>query len=250
MTSTGKIVCTIWLSSRGLTSGYLRKAISVCLRIVRRVSPRKYQTWIQFAQDEHSRRIHYAKVSLIESLEIPDVDAFIDIGAHEGQETIPAASIVATFAFEPSSVALDKLRLNLSSVPTIGNVTLVNAAAWDDDGEGQLFEHSSGEPGSESASLFGEKRNVNSSRSETCRLVDIGRFVNELPYTRIVMKINAEGAEYRILRRLYQSGAVSKIHTIFCSYHDRKIPGLWLEGLRFDLLRWSRRRPVKFVNWE
>lgn len=125
----------------------------------------------------------------------------LDLGAHRGYFSLKASGLVGetgqVVAFEPHPENFMRLiqRCNLP------NVRCVNAGAWDEDGEAELWpaiDNSGGhsffkvELGQEPVSI-------------KCRLVDIGTWLMTEGFRPDFVKIDTELAEFRILTSLMRT---------------------------------------------
>lgn len=150
-------------------------------------------------------------------------DVVYDVGAHIGFFSIGAARLGArVFAFEPSPENAARLRRNVQL--NAADVDVVEAAAWDRDDGVQLVAG-----GSDSEWRAQEGGPVES--------LTLDRFALSHPAPSLV-KIDAEGAEARVLR-----GARELLRTsrpmIVCELHDaaaRAEIERILEGYRFESL--------------
>ena len=56
--------------------------------------------------------------------------------------------------------------------------------------------------------------------------LDFSRFVRELPrQAEIVCKLNVEGSEFPVLRRMLAERTIDRISKLFIEFHQRMIPG-------------------------
>lgn len=152
----------------------------------------------------------------------------VDIGAHRGETAAAFAARGATVhAFEPNPDIFPLLVATARRYPGIHHH---QAAVLDQDSAMQLYLHRdySSDPGrhSESSSLLPEKANLSTEDSRTVAVRDVAGIVAEIGKPIDAMKIDAEGAEYRILRRLITSGAVDRISTVYVEPHVDRIPAL------------------------
>jgi len=162
--------------------------------------------------------------ALDQILQSGQVDAFIDLGAHVGEQTFHAAQFVPVFAFEPDPVAAEVLQLAQGQIHTQHQVEIHQSAAWVSKGYMTLVGHQKGPNNTGSSSLIRSKRNLRGGPKYRVETVDIAAFIDQLPFKRVLVKCDIEGAEYRVLKSLMRSSAVSKIGAIFTEFHDQKIP--------------------------
>jgi len=162
--------------------------------------------------------------ALDQILQSGQVDAFIDLGAHVGEQTFHAAQFVPVFAFEPDPVAAELLRLAQGQIHTRHQVEIYQSAAWQSKGYMTLVGHKKGSNITGSSSLIRSKRNLCGGPEYLVETVDIAAFIEQLPFSKVLVKCDIEGAEYRVLKTIMRSTAVSKIGAIFTEFHDQKIP--------------------------
>ncbi|MCL4768134.1 MAG: FkbM family methyltransferase [Hyphomicrobiaceae bacterium] len=153
-------------------------------------------------------------------------DTIIDVGAHAGQYAILLAALCGksgqVIAFEPDPHARELLERNLALNPTIKRPVVESYAVSDSSGEAVLFSRR----GDSQSSLVKAGVKQAPSALETIRvsLVTLDSYLsqNGLPAPRW-LKIDAEGAEIRILRG---AGEVLRGATkIVCELH----PYAWSE---------------------
>ena len=145
----------------------------------------------------------------------------IDIGAHYG-ETLdevlkPQYSFERIICIEPSIIAIKKLEKFRDT-----RIQIEKWAAWDSDGE--LVLHSAGSIG---GSLFSDKR-ISSNNYEVIKTFDFKLFFEKtiVPNDQVYIKINVEGAEIKILKRIFECYNKNQIKSILLSIDAIKIPSL------------------------
>jgi FkbM family methyltransferase len=147
---------------------------------------------------------------------------FVDIGSHFGESIYkalnPELKFDKIFAYEPSSIAFQRLSVIKDSRLTVKNIALgaIN---------GNVDLYSSGSLG---ATTFIDKKGVSTSekervivRSATEELQDILSSGAE-----VFMKINCEGGELDILENLMASGLIMKCTHLYVDWDARKVPSL------------------------
>jgi FkbM family methyltransferase len=144
---------------------------------------------------------------------------FLDVGAHVG-ETLTVAmeekwGFDAIYAFEPAPSCIETL-CELAD----DRVTVLPFGLLDEDVELDLFD-----PGSIGASIHATKsvRGV----TEPANFRDAADwFGTHLAASDdVVMKVNCEGSEVRLLRRLLDTGELGKVSTLLVHWDIRKVPG-------------------------
>lgn len=126
-------------------------------------------------------------------------DTFIDIGAYIGYYSILARNIVGEsgkiIAFEPNPESYRMLRKNFS-INAFRNCIPVNIAITDEENILKLF---IGKYNADSSSLFLAEE-VNENRYVKVRTITLDKYCEIHDIAPDFLKIDAEGAEYRILK--------------------------------------------------
>lgn len=154
-------------------------------------------------------------------------DLVIDLGANVGRTValfLQRGCIVE--AYEPNP---DAFRALQAAVGGQERVRLFEAAVGAATGTARLFLHRGYDPATdhlESSSLIAEKPNVDPERYFEVPVLDAADVVARAPGRIALMKIDVEGAEYDILRRLIDSGAVDRIDRIAVETHENRIASL------------------------
>jgi FkbM family methyltransferase len=152
-------------------------------------------------------------------------DLVIDAGANVGLITTMLLSqnnpaIRNLWSFEPDPEAFSELCL-------IQDIRLskFNEALWDSDGTSILFRHKSWlkNHSHTSSSLLKSKSNVDEKNGVAVANIDFARVINETPFDSITIKMDIEGAEYRVINHLIKSGSMKKINKIYCEFHPNSI---------------------------
>ncbi len=152
----------------------------------------------------------------------------LDIGAHRGETAAAfAARGARVYSFEPNPDIFPELEARARQNP---GIVCENCGVFDADGEMKLFLHECYEAASpkhsESSSLLAEKPGISRDAFRTVPVRDIASVVASIDAPIDFAKIDAEGAEYRIVRRLIQSGAIDRVRELRIEPHHDRIPGL------------------------
>jgi FkbM family methyltransferase len=150
---------------------------------------------------------------------------FLDIGANVGLitklvlDTTPEN--VNIKSLEPDPIAFESLRKNIFDK----RVELINAAAWSSSTQLPLFRNvsSKGNVATTSSSLDFSKTNVDVNEFEMVRTIDICKLIDEVQSSPIILKIDVEGAEYKIINHMIKKGCIRKIEKIYCEFHFNSI---------------------------
>lgn len=152
----------------------------------------------------------------------------IDCGANVGDISALFLGTGATvIAFEPDPVAhailVDRFRGN-------SRFTLHNKAVSDHDGRASFYFHKDREGADPreftvSSTLVAEKRNVDAGQSMEVELTDLSAFVASLGRRVDVLKLDVEGAEIDILKKMLADGTHERVGLMLVETHETKIPG-------------------------
>jgi FkbM family methyltransferase len=165
----------------------------------------------------------------IRELGLREADTVIDCGANVGTMTSVMAEGGATVhAFEPNPHACVVLRRKFEHNP---RVKVHEAAVHISDGTLRLHLHENSIQDevywSNGSSLLADKPNVSGERFVEVRTVDLAAFIGALPGRVRLLKVDIEGAEVEVLRRLIEAGSLDKVDILFVETHENKMP--WLQ---------------------
>lgn len=152
----------------------------------------------------------------------------VDIGANCGEVASAFAARGATVhAFEPNPDIYVRLEDAARRYPGIHPQM---CAVFDRDTEMKLYLHSdyADDPAeySESSSLMEGKDNLSRDDYRMVPVRDVAGIITEIGSDIDIMKIDVEGAEYAILDRLLDSGAIESVGMVFVEPHVGRVPGL------------------------
>ena len=93
------------------------------------------------------------------------------------------------------------------------------------------------------------KGNVLSDKSVEVEIIDLCEFIKSLNHRVRILKMDVEGVECAILRKMINSGVIDKIDYVFVETHDHKIPELKTEtnAIR-QLIKHKKIRNIN-LNW-
>lgn len=181
-------------------------------------------------------------------------DIAIDCGANVGGVTQEiAATGCSVHSFEPDPVAAAKLR-------EVGrryeNVTIHPAAVGTESGRQLLYFHPKRMDGrgpiemTQSSSLLADKGNVQTSSHVEVDVIDLPAFIAGLNKPVKLLKVDIEGGEADLLRRLIDEKLYEDIGYAFFETHETKIPStvVTMQGVRSDLKRLGIRH--FFLDWK
>jgi FkbM family methyltransferase len=152
-------------------------------------------------------------------------DVVLDLGAHIGNASTEFAQYAGhVYAFEPNPVVYAKL---VRQTRKYRNITTYNKAIFDENTFVDLFTED-GKRGNffEGSTVMEGKSNVTYKNRTLVEAVDICDFISTLDKRPTCIKMDIEGAEYRILERLIDSGEIFKIEKIYVECHVDRVPGL------------------------
>jgi FkbM family methyltransferase len=160
-------------------------------------------------------------ISVILSMtQIPKI--FIDLGAYNGDtiaialEKIP--NIFATYGFEPLTTPFNQMKDRFFSE----RVFIEKAVADTVEGDARIYIGKKyGDIGS---STCPDNPNCDQNHYEIVRKIDFSKWFNDniiLKYKRshVILKLNIEGGEYKILPKLIDDGYTAYIREIYCDWH-------------------------------
>jgi len=175
----------------------------------------------------------------------------IDCGANVGRYTeLMAERGADVLAFEPNPWAFAALRRRFAGR---SNVQCLNAAVTDHDGRMRLYLHQRSDqdpvrwsPGS---SLVPDKGNVSARNWVDVETVDLDSLIAWLDRPVTLLKLDVEGAELRLLRRLIETGRIGSVEHVLVEMHDQRVPSLAAEGARVRTLLTERGHEHVRLDW-
>jgi FkbM family methyltransferase len=161
-------------------------------------------------------RDHVVDREILKNAPLDENSIVLDVGAYTGEwsksinEMYRSPSI---YAFEPDEESHKKA---LDLLGNYGNISIFNYGLSGKNQEAQLYHSGIG------SSVF---RGWSRKKSSRIQLRDVSEVIDELKIERVdLMKINIEGSEYSLLKRLVESGAATKCKLIMIQYHE------WIPG--------------------
>jgi FkbM family methyltransferase len=144
--------------------------------------------------------------------DVVDSDLFIDAGANIGSITkfvldSTKSSTFPIIAFEPDPEAF----LVLSKISD-ERLTKVNRAVWISEGSSSLYRHKDWENNKShtSSTLVESKSNIDDKNSVLVSTIDFAELLENSPACKVVIKMDIEGAEYKVLRHLIRQKTLKK----------------------------------------
>lgn len=150
----------------------------------------------------------------------------IDCGANVGHISKMLASTGASIvAFEPDPIAFKKLQQRCGSK---NNVTLIQKGVWDRNTFLHLYAHkkSTGKETSYTvgSSIIADKMNIDISKTQTIEVVDLISFIQQLNKKVDLVKLDVEGAEIDILKKIIATESWHLFDRMYVETHETKIP--------------------------
>ena len=160
------------------------------------------------------------------SMKLAVGDIAIDCGANVGKVSAHWAKSGATvYAFEPNPHAFKILQERLASRP---NAHCFQQAVLDRNDRVKLYYHVGSDKDevrwSSGSSMLGFKENVLQDKFAEVDAIDLTEFIRALDANVKVLKLDVEGVEYAILRKLIESGLHTRIEHIFVETHENQVP--------------------------
>jgi len=182
------------------------------------------------------------------SIKLKKGDIAIDCGANVGNITKHLCKAGATvYSFEPNPNAYKVLQDRFSNVE---NVHCIRKGVSNREGKMKLYLHQNSEIDevywSSGSSLLAYKGNVLSDKYVLVEIIDLCDFIESLNHQVSILKMDIEGEECRVLKKMIDTGVHNKIDYIFAETHDHKIPEL---KDKTDAIReLIKKRRIKNIN--
>ncbi|MDZ4792918.1 MAG: FkbM family methyltransferase [Bacteroidota bacterium] len=164
----------------------------------------------------------------------------LDCGANVGHITKLLASTGATvISFEPDPLAFTQL---LKRCKNKKNITLIQKGVWDKNAIIQLYTHKEikGDEASFTvgSSIIPGKINVNAEKGQSIEVIDLVEFMQQQKRKIDLVKLDVEGAEIEILKKIIATGAYILFDRMYVETHEGKIPSQQedLANIKKDLL--------------
>jgi len=167
---------------------------------------------------------------------------FVDFGAHIGEQVVQALPHLDVIAFEPDPRAFAKLTENVNGVGgVVHSINLNRCAVSTKNGIARLGysdkapEKTGGSTLSLSKTGFSGRYGVQCPTVDACDILD-----SVLSPESTILKIDIEGAEYSVLRRIMKHTKFRKLGLVFVEFHEHKLRGQYFLGFFLTLGLWSR----------
>lgn len=151
---------------------------------------------------------------------------YIDLGAHKG-DTVKAfkgtdeySSDFELFAFEPNPNS------KIHKKAEKHGVTVFQKAAWIEDGTMPFYTNPK-HLACQGGTLLKEKTSGGLDKKHPLMVetVDIGKWIknNFEPTDTIILKMDIEGAEYKVLRKMVEDGSIAYVNKLYIETHYNRI---------------------------
>ena len=190
------------------------RTVPIIKMILKRLLPPK-------TPEERARRQFFA-------IKLTQDDVAIDCGANVGDITWHLSRSGATvYAFEPNPFAFRILNRRLSNRH---NVHCIQKGVFHQNGTQKLYLHQLSEEDevkwSTGSSLLDSKGNVLKDKFVEVPVIDLNEFIMSLNSRVKVLKMDVEGVECSIIKKLVTTGVIERVDYLFVETHDHKITEL------------------------
>lgn len=178
---------------------------------------------------------------------------YLDLGANHGvtiQEFRKDNPDFFVFGFEPTPRLAEKLRK--AHADTLSQTHIMEYAVWIADG---VLDFYMGKESDHSSTLLKDKKTVpvwevDYDRPVKVQSIDFDRWLREntSDHDHIVMKMDIEGAEYKVLRRMIDTGSIKRINEARVEWHWDRYPGE-ISKAEHEAVRERVASLTKLVDW-
>jgi FkbM family methyltransferase len=150
----------------------------------------------------------------------------LDCGANVGHiAKLLSLTGAKVYAFEPDPVAFKKLSYRCRNKK---NIECIQKGVWDKDAIIQLYTHreSHGDEASFTvgSSIIADKINVSTEKVQSIEVIDLVSFMQGLNKKIDLVKLDVEGAEIEILKKIIATGTYHLFDRMYVETHESKIP--------------------------
>lgn len=163
---------------------------------------------------------------------VNDSSLIIDCGANMGDiSALFLEKNASVIAFEPDPLAFEMIKKRFAINEKI---ECINKAVHDKAGKVKLYFHSDRLENDHTAftvssSLMHEKKNIDTNNSIDIETIDLDEFITNLGKRVDILKLDVEGAEVDILKKIIKNATYKMIDLILVETHENKIVGFQKE---------------------
>jgi len=158
-----------------------------------------------------------------------------------------ARSGATVYAFEPNPHAFQILKERFGEKP---HVHCIEKGVMDRNGTAKLYLHKDSDRRpvhwSTWSSLLEYKRDMQTDRFVEIEVIDLCEFIDSLNARIKILKMDIEGVESRILKKMIDTGIIDRINHVFVETHDYGIPEIKAETDEVRAL--IRERGIQHIN--
>lgn len=199
----------------------------------------------------HQKTSERVRKELI-NIKMTESDTAIDCGANVGNITeYLSQSGAIVYAFEPNPYAFEVLKKKFGDKP---NVHCLPKGVLDRNDRMRLYLHEFSDRDevywSTGSSLLDFKGNILRNKFVDVEVIDLCEFIESLKRRIRILKLDVEGVECKILKKLINTRKVDDIDHIFVETHDHKISELKPET--DEIRNMIKRKGIQNINlyWE
>jgi FkbM family methyltransferase len=175
----------------------------------------------------------------------------LDCGANTGDISLKFAKTGATvYSFEPDPLAYNLLVIKVKKYP---NVNCIQKGVWDKNEKVPLYTHEDQESDEAAftvgSSIKSDKINIDKEKVQFIEVIDLSAFIKQPGKKIDVIKLDVEGAETEILKKILLDGTYNCFKMMYVETHETKIPG---QRAELELIRKTmREKGVENIklNW-
>lgn len=240
-------------SRSGLVSLIFQKSLSTFARACSAIGAKNGSRALRKFLEENRATYRRICTRFFESvLSSGEYSLYVDFGAHIGEQVLIAQKYMDVLAFEPDVRVFQQLKRNTqANEASTYKVSLENVAISDVEGYARL-NYSDKDPSSTGGStLESDKSGHTGGVGTVCRTVDVMEVLEQIPdLRRTIIKIDIEGAEYRVLQRMMRHPHFSQVGLIFVEFHERKMARGTRLGIVLTARLWScHLRRSRLIEW-
>lgn len=150
-------------------------------------------------------------------------------------------------AFEPNPRMKERLE------PYRDKATIHYAAAWNENGESPFYDHAEDEVVNDDIdqgrTLIFEKKNIDHSKSDVVRTINIGEYLHNLNKDIDILKVDTEGADYYILESILDHFNPKRIKIWLMEDHSNHIEDVKWREHKAKVLKRLKDNSITILPW-